>query len=61
MIITFTPNQILPENITKLEKAIALPEFLDPSDNTINSILNYSKNLEIKSSILIEEFEVLKS
>ncbi|MDX2173287.1 MAG: hypothetical protein SFY56_09215 [Bacteroidota bacterium] len=61
MIITFTPNQLISENTTKLEKSITLPEFSEPSENTLNAILNYSKNLEIKSSVLIEEFEVLKS
>jgi len=60
MISTFTPNTSITENTVKT-KQMNLPEFLDPSENTINAILNYSKNLEIKSSVLIEEFEVLKS
>lgn len=60
MIITFTPNQTITENTDKAEQ-MSLPDISDPSENTINAILNYSKNLEIKSSILIEEFEVLKS
>ena len=60
MIITFTPNQTITENTDKAGQ-MSLPDISDPSENTINAILNYSKNLEIKSSILIEEFEVLKS
>jgi hypothetical protein len=33
----------------------------NPSKNTISTILNYSKNLEIKQSQLIQEFQILKS
>ena len=61
MIITFTPNKTTTEENTVKTKQMNLPEFLDPSENTINAILNYSKNLEIKSSLLMDEFEVLKS
>ncbi len=60
MIITFTPNQTITENTDKAGQ-MSLPDISDPSENSINAILNYSKNLEIKSSILIKEFEVLKS
>ena len=32
-----------------------------PSKNTIEAILNYSKNLEIKKSELVQEIEFIKS
>lgn len=33
----------------------------EPSNNTIQNILNYSKNLEVKTSALIDHIEIIKS
>ncbi len=61
MISTFTPNTPITENTVKTEQISKLPEFANPSVNTINTILNYSKNLEIKPSEFIKDIEIIKS
>jgi len=61
MINTSTYNQTITENTFKTEQAMQLPDFFNPSDSLINTILNYSKNLEIKTSQFINEIVLIKS
>ncbi len=58
---TFTSN--LNETAIKPAKdhGDQLPEFAEPSKNVIDNILNFSKNLEIKKSRLVDTVEVIKS
>lgn len=58
---TSTPALDLAGKKTEEEKQSRLPDFDTPSVNTINTILNYSKNLEIKKSRLVNEVELIKS
>lgn len=60
---TFTPALEITANPTKNteEETTSLPEFAEPSPNTIKNILNYSKSLEIKRSELINHVEIVKS
>ena len=55
---TFTPN--LNETNLKLEK-VQFSGFIEPSKNVLDNILNFSKNLEIKHSKLVDVIEVIKS
>lgn len=61
MISTFTQTNTLTENTVKTEQIMSLPEFAQPSAKTLATILNYSKNLEIKQSGLIDAIEIIKS
>lgn len=63
MINTFTPNQIITEPLAEkeAEEKISLPDLTEPSDNVVNMILNFSKNLEIKTSEYIKEVKLMKS
>lgn len=36
-----------------------MPEFAEPSANSINNILNYSKSLKVLKSQLINEIEIV--
>ena len=58
---TFTPN--LNETTIKLEKDYQnqFPDFVDPSKNVINNILNFSKNLDVKKSRFVDAIEIMKS
>ncbi len=58
---TFTPALDFTANDTKKEQKNAFSEFAEPSNNSIQNILNYSKSLEIKHSELIKEVEIVKS
>jgi hypothetical protein len=58
---TFTPDLDLTAKKTEKEPTDNLLEHAEPSLKTIQTILNYSKNLEIKSSALINDIEVIKS
>jgi hypothetical protein len=58
---TFTQSTDLTvEHAIKEEKIPFIP-FAEPSENVINTILNYSKNLEIKRSGLLPPIEMIKS
>jgi hypothetical protein len=61
MMQTFTPGPDLAANETEKEEKSTLLEFAEPSENTLQNILNYSKNLEIKQSKWISSVELLKS
>ena len=64
MIKTFTPLLLPSEKPSaKQEKQVSnLPDFDEPSATCIQSILNFSKSLEVKTStILNEKMDVIKS
>ena len=44
-----------------LKEENQLPEFAEPSANSINNILNYSKSLKIFKSEFVKEIEVVNS
>lgn len=58
MIQTITQINILK---SKKIKKIIFDDFAEPSLFTIQNIINYSKNLEIKQSLFLKEIEFLKS
>lgn len=60
MIITFTHDY---ENIANesVQQAKSSPQKQEPSQHSIDRILNFSKNLEVKPSKLLTNFEFLKS
>lgn len=60
MIITFTHDY---ENIANesVQHANTSQQKQEPSQHTIDRILNFSKNLEVKPSKLLTNFEFLKS
>lgn len=58
---TFTPDLDLTAKKTEKEPTDNLLENAEPSLKTIQTILNYSKNLEIKRSAFINDIEVIKS
>lgn len=45
----------------KTEQREACPDIALPSEKVLSAILNYSKNLEIKKSIFVQEIEIIKS
>jgi len=45
----------------KKQEELQLPEFAEPSALCINSILNYSKSLQVLKSTMVDEIEVVKS
>jgi hypothetical protein len=58
---TFTQGTDLTvERVTKEEKIPFVPS-AEPSENVIRTILNFSKNLEVKTSRLLPPIEVMKS
>ncbi len=61
MISTSTPALDFTETTTKNTTENQLPDFASPSLKTIEVILNYSKNLVIRESNLIQEIEYIKS
>ena len=57
---TFTPDlDLTAEKLEKLEKSLSYNA--EPSNTTIQNILNYSRNLEVKQSSLINHIEMIKS
>jgi hypothetical protein len=57
MIKTFTPLLLPSEtHSAKQEQQVSnLPDFDEPSNTCIQSILNFSKSLEVKSSAILNE------
>ena len=43
------------------QKESALPEFSEPNNQLISTLLNFSKSLDVKKSSNIREFVILKS
>ena len=57
---TFTPDlDLTAEKLEKLQKGLSYNA--EPSNTTIQNILNYSRNLEVKQSSLINHVEMIKS
>jgi hypothetical protein len=50
---TFQTSEILPSHESAL--------LCEPSENAINNILNFSRNLEVRPSAIMEVIEFLKS
>jgi hypothetical protein len=61
MITTSTPALDFTEIKQKNSPEDQLPDFASPSLKTIEAILNYSKNLVIRESNLVQEIEYMKS
>lgn len=58
-IFTQTPN--LSAKIQETQAKDSFPDLVGPSQNTIKNILNFSKNLEVKTSKFLEYLEIVKS
>ena len=58
---TFTLDLDFTANNTKKEQKNIFLELAEPSENTLQNILNFSKNLEVKQSKLIKSIDFLKS
>jgi len=58
---TFTLDLDFTAHETKKEQKNTFLDIAEPSENTIQNILNFSKNLEVKQSSLIKTIEMLKS
>ena len=58
---TFTPGLDLNVKPSLEEPKIPFAGFAEPSKNVIKNILNYSKNLEIKKSVLVSDISLIKS
>lgn len=58
---TFTLDLDFTANNTKKEQKNTFLEFAEPSERTLQNILNFSKNLEVKQSKLVKSIELLKS
>lgn len=61
MIQTFTLDLDFTAKSTEKEQKNTFLEFAEPSKNTLATILNFSRNLEVKQSKLINSIELLKS
>ena len=58
---TFTPGLDLPVKPSLKESKIPFSGFAEPSKNVINNILNFSLNLEVKKSTLMDNISLIKS
>jgi hypothetical protein len=58
---TFTPGTDFTAKQTEKEPDKAFLKLAEPSESTIQNILNFSKNLEVKQSKWIDTIELLKS
>jgi len=58
---TFTPDLDLTAQDTEKELTEGFLSHAGPSNGTIQNILNYSRNLEIRKSQLIPAIEIVKS
>ncbi len=55
-------STLVPDSTPKTtEKTAKQENEEEPSDRVISNILNFSRNLEIKPSRLVERFEILRS
>jgi len=61
MIKTFTPNLDITEKNTKKAKLSDVIQKAEPSAQTLQNILNFSKNLEVLESKNLNFIELLKS
>lgn len=58
---TFTPATDFTDEEHRKEQKNTFQDFDVPSEKTIQNILNFSKNLEIKPSRLVEAVEFIRS
>lgn len=58
---TFTLDLDFNANYTKKEQKNTFLEVAEPSARTLQNILNFSKNLEVKHSKLVRSIEMMKS
>ncbi len=58
---TFTLDLDFTAINTKREQKNAFLEIAEPCENTLQNILNFSKNLEVKKSNLIKSIDFLRS
>lgn len=61
MVKTFTPSNDLPVTPSALEQEALLAERAEPSARTLQAILNFSRNLEVKPSALVNNIEFIRS
>lgn len=61
MMQTFTPASDFTAEQPQKESKNTFLDLAEPSENTIQNILNFSKNLEIKQSNLVNHIELIKS
>ncbi|MDI1353767.1 MAG: hypothetical protein PSX36_02525 [bacterium] len=61
MIQTFTHASQSTANQSKRKKEDEPFTFAEPSFNTIQTILNFSKNLEIRHTKFVRDIEIIKS
>jgi len=58
---TFTLDLDFTAKEAEKEQKNTFLDIAEPSENTIQNILNFSRNLEVKQSKLIRSIELLKS
>lgn len=58
---TFTLDLDFTAKETEKEQKNTFLDVAEPSESTLQNILNYSKNLEVKQSTMIKSIELLKS
>lgn len=58
---TFTPSLDFTATPSEKEQKNTFLEIAEPSNQTIQNILNFSKNIEVKQSKFVKEIEFLKS
>lgn len=58
---TFTLDFDFTAKNTGAEARKEFPEQAEPSENTLKNILNFSRNLEVKRSTLLETVDWMKS
>jgi hypothetical protein len=58
---TFTLDLDFTAKETEKETKNTFLDFAEPSKNTLQNILNFSRNLEVRQSQLINTIELLKS
>ncbi len=61
MVQTFTPTRDLTVKPAVQEQEFVLTEAAEPSAQTIKAILDFSRNLEVQSSGLINTVEFIRS
>lgn len=56
---TLTSSSLQTTTTSETKEESNLPEFAEPSANSINNILNYSKSLKIFKSEFVKDIEVV--
>jgi hypothetical protein len=58
---TLTSSSLQTTTTSETKEENNLPQFAEPSANSINNILNYSKSLKIFKSEFVKDIEVVHS